>query len=291
MGRGAGPGEQVGDHHVKRRGPDLFQDRAGVADPDPDPGRAGPPITGPLGRCPARRLVQGQQPPDQINQGRIGVHGQLPGPGTGRRHVPGQGECPAAEMQDPQRLPGRCGEVGQVPEPPHVLELQVLRVVEVYMGLRDAIHPQGPGPRPVSVGHELGHARRDICLDGLPVLACCRWGISPVSPYLIANRAALPDRPDPGAARPGFVHPASAPTGTVLLGLAGSRTGTGAGVAGGAGRRRVLRGIAGGPGQVRAVLHGMWLLLPRARLLLRRAIPAFGMGPRAATSSVRRPWL
>ena len=173
MSRSAGPGEQVGDHQVKRPGPDLLQDRAGVADPDPDPGRTGPPgrcppSPGPPRRCPAPRLVQGQQPPDQIDQGRVAVHGQLPGSGTGRRHVPGQGESPAAEVQDPQRLPGGCGQVGQVPEPPHVLELQVLRVVQVYVGLRDAIHPQGPGPRPVSVGHELGHARRDICLDGLP---------------------------------------------------------------------------------------------------------------------------
>lgn len=69
-------------------------------------------------------------------------------------------------MQDAQRLPGRRRrQVYQVPEPPHVLELQVLRVIEVNVRLRGAIHQQRPGPGPVTVSDKLGEARIDALPD------------------------------------------------------------------------------------------------------------------------------
>ena len=150
MGRGAGLGEQVRHHHVEGSGRDLLEHGAGVSDADPHPSR------------PAAALVQGQPLPDQVHQRGIPLDGELAGPGPGRRHVPGQGQAAAAEVQHAQRLPGRGGQVDQVTEPPHVLELQVLRVIEVDVGLRGAVQQQRPGAGPVGVGHELGHAGVDL---------------------------------------------------------------------------------------------------------------------------------
>jgi hypothetical protein len=62
-------------------------------------------------------------------------------------------------VQHPQRLSGRCRQIDQVPEPTHVLELQVPRVVEVNVRLRGAVHEQRPGPGPVRVTDKLDDAR------------------------------------------------------------------------------------------------------------------------------------
>ena len=158
------------------------------------------PCSGPADRAAA--------PPDQVHQGAVGVNGQLAGSGTGRRHIPGQGEPSAAQMQDPQRLPVGRGEVSQVPEPPHVLELQVQRVVEVHMGLRDAVHLQRPGPRPARVGHELGHTRIDVCPDGRPAPAVLPVGHNPSIPPVPPKPPWLPARDGPARGGPARGGPA-----------------------------------------------------------------------------------
>ena len=148
----AAAGEQIGDYQVEGPGCGLLENGAGIPHPDPDPGRP----------CPARPaswLVQWQPPPDDVDERGVAVHRELPGPRPGRRHVPRQGEAAAAEMQNPERLPGGRHEVDQVPEPPHVLELEIARVVEVDMGLREAVHQQRPGRAAVRIAHELDHAR------------------------------------------------------------------------------------------------------------------------------------
>ena len=137
VGRGPGPGEDVRDHHVKRPGPDLLQDRPGIVHPDGDPAGPAP--------------IQRQPPPDEPGHLRLGLGRQLARAGPGRGHVPGQRQAAAAQMQHPQRLTGRRGQVDQVPQPAHVLELQVPRILEIDMGLRDAAHQQYPrGGRPRS---------------------------------------------------------------------------------------------------------------------------------------------
>jgi len=45
-----------------------------------------------------------------------------------------------------------------VPEPADVLELQVIRLVQVDMGLRGAVDQQCPTPWPVGIPHQLGQA-------------------------------------------------------------------------------------------------------------------------------------
>ena len=61
-------------------------------------------------------------------------------------------------MQHAQRLTGRRGQVDQVAQPPHVLKLQMPRVTEVDIGLRDATGQQHPRARPVEVTDELHRA-------------------------------------------------------------------------------------------------------------------------------------
>jgi hypothetical protein len=58
-----------------------------------------------------------------------------------------------------------------VPDPPHVLELQVQRIIKVNMGLRDAIHQQRPGPRPARVTSKLHHPRAGLLPGGRPAAA------------------------------------------------------------------------------------------------------------------------
>ena len=154
----ARPGEQIRYHHIKGRAANPLNDSTGVAGPDPQPARPGP------GR-PAPARTQRQLPPDQFHQRGIRLRCELAGAGPGRRHVPGQGQPPAPQMQHPQCFRGRRRQVDQVAEPPHVLELQVLRIVEVNVGLRGAVHQQGPAPGPVPVTDELGDARVDALPD------------------------------------------------------------------------------------------------------------------------------
>jgi len=63
-------------------------------------------------------------------------------------------------MQHAERLAGRCRQVDQVPQPPHVLKLQMQRVIKIDMGLRDAVRQQHPRARPVEVADELDRATR-----------------------------------------------------------------------------------------------------------------------------------
>ena len=63
-------------------------------------------------------------------------------------------------MQHAERLAGRSGQVDQVPQPPHVLELQMQRIIKIDMGLRDAARQQHPRARPVEVADELDRATR-----------------------------------------------------------------------------------------------------------------------------------
>ena len=63
-------------------------------------------------------------------------------------------------MQHAQRRPARCGQVDDVPEPAHVLELQVPRIIEINVGLQDAADQQHPGAGPVQVAEQLDPAVR-----------------------------------------------------------------------------------------------------------------------------------
>ena len=63
-------------------------------------------------------------------------------------------------MQHAQRIAGRRGQVDQVPQPPHVLELQMPRVIKIDIGLRNAADQQHPRARPVEVTDELRRATR-----------------------------------------------------------------------------------------------------------------------------------
>jgi hypothetical protein len=139
MGRGPPPGEHVRDDHVVRAGPQPLQNLPGVADPDPDP-------------------AQREPEPDQLDQRGVDVHGQLRRARPGRRHVPGQGERPRAQVQHAQGLARRRHRVDDVPQPPHVLEVQVARVIQVDVRLRDAVHQQHPRRPPVGIAQQLGMA-------------------------------------------------------------------------------------------------------------------------------------
>ena len=114
---------------------------------------------GPSARAAAAALAQGQPPPDKLKQRGIRLDRQLVGARPGHRQVTGQGQAAAAEVQHAQRLPGRRRQVDQVPEPAHVLELQVPGIVEVHVRLRCAVHQERPGPGPVRVGDQLDGAR------------------------------------------------------------------------------------------------------------------------------------
>jgi hypothetical protein len=131
--------EHVGDHHVERAGPQPLEHLPRIPDPDPDPD-------------PAHR----QPAPDQVDQRGVGVDGQLGRARPGGRDVPGQRQGPGAQVQHAQLLPGRCCRVDDMPQPPDVLEVQVARVVQVDVRLRDAVDQQYPRGRPVGVPQQLG---------------------------------------------------------------------------------------------------------------------------------------
>ncbi len=122
--RSARPREQVRYHHIEGSGRDLFQNGAGVCDPDAHP--ASPPPA-----RPASTLGKRQPPPDQLHQRRVRLDRQLVGARPGHCHITGQGQAAASEVQHAQRLSGWCRQIDEVPQAPHVLELQVPRVVEV----------------------------------------------------------------------------------------------------------------------------------------------------------------
>jgi hypothetical protein len=47
-----------------------------------------------------------------------------------------------------------------MPQPPHVLKLQVPRLIKINVGLRDAVYQQHPRVRPVEVAEQLDAAIR-----------------------------------------------------------------------------------------------------------------------------------
>ena len=65
-------------------------------------------------------------------------------------------------MKHPERLARLGREVDEVPEPAHVLEVQVLRIVKIHIRLRRAVDQQDPPRGPISVPQELGRAGVDL---------------------------------------------------------------------------------------------------------------------------------
>src|SRR5690348_10808946 len=63
-------------------------------------------------------------------------------------------------MQHVERHPGRPGHVGQVPQPPHVLDLQVPWIPEIDLGLENPVDEKCPCFRPLHVVQELDGAAR-----------------------------------------------------------------------------------------------------------------------------------
>jgi hypothetical protein len=61
-------------------------------------------------------------------------------------------------VQDAQRDAVGGSDVGQMTEPPYVLELQVPRIAQVDVRLRRPVHQQCPGPRPIRIADQLGNA-------------------------------------------------------------------------------------------------------------------------------------
>jgi len=121
----------VADHQVVAGHSGGFEYLPGVGRPDPD--------------APARR--QRQVPADEVGERRVDLGHQLPRPRPGVREVARQRQAPSAQVQDAQRLAGREREVGDVPDALDVLELQVARVVEVDLALRDAVDEKQPRGR------------------------------------------------------------------------------------------------------------------------------------------------
>jgi hypothetical protein len=110
VGRRAAAREHVRDHHVEGARGQPIEHRPGVPDAHPDPGT----------RQPA---------PDEVRQRGVHLDSQLRRARPGRRHVARQREGPGAQVQHAQRLPRGRRRVNHVPQPPDVLEIQVLGVV------------------------------------------------------------------------------------------------------------------------------------------------------------------
>ncbi len=138
--------EHVRDDHVERAGPERLDHFPRVADANSDASSG----VGASTASPERQVG-----PDELDERGIVVHGQLPGAGTGRRDVPGQCQRPGAKVQDAQRRTGRRRGVDHVAQPPDVLELQVLRVIEINVRLRHPVGQKRPGLRPVPVTHQI----------------------------------------------------------------------------------------------------------------------------------------
>jgi hypothetical protein len=132
VGRSAPSGEHVRDHHVEGTGLQPLEHGAGVADPDPDP-------------------AQRQPEPHQLHQRGVDIDRQLLRAGARRGDVTSQGESAGPQVQHAQWSRRRRRGVDHVPQPPDVLELQVPGIVQVDMGLRDAVDQQHPCCPPVSI--------------------------------------------------------------------------------------------------------------------------------------------
>lgn len=103
---------------------------------------------------------------DQLDEGRVALDDLLGGAGAGGGDVAGEGEGTAAEVHGLYRFAGRGDEVDDVPEAALVLEGEIGGVVQVDVRLRRPVDQQGPGPRAVPVGYELGEPAVDALDDG-----------------------------------------------------------------------------------------------------------------------------
>jgi hypothetical protein len=139
VGGRAAASENIRDDHVEGPGRHPVKDGPGVPDLNP-----GPPAGSPAG-------PQRQPSLDEPPEGLVHLDGHLPGARPGRRHVADQRQGPGAQVQHVQRLTFRRRHVDEVPQSPDVLELQVPRIVEIDMRLRDAIDQQHPRRLPVSI--------------------------------------------------------------------------------------------------------------------------------------------
>jgi hypothetical protein len=70
-------------------------------------------------------------------------------------------------VDDSQGLAARSQRVDEVTEPPHVLELEVRRVVQVDVRLRDPVDAEVVATRALAVGREDG-GQSDPFVDGTP---------------------------------------------------------------------------------------------------------------------------
>jgi hypothetical protein len=150
VGRRAAVSENVRDDQVEGSGRHPVKDGPRIPDLNP-----GPPAGSPAGR-------QRQPVLDEPPEGLVHLDGHLTGAWPGRRHVANQSQGPGAQVQYVQRLTLRRRHVDQVPQPPDVLELQIPRIVEIHVRLRDAVDQQHPRRPPVRIPEQFGDAMTGI---------------------------------------------------------------------------------------------------------------------------------
>ena len=135
----------------KEPGASRLERRPRVRHADPDPaGRAGP----------AAWLRQRQPFPDDRDQVSVVVYCQLRGAWPVAATYRASVSAPPPKCSTRSRLPSRGCQIDQVAEPAHVLELQVARVRQVDVGLRETAAEQGPASWPVGVGDDFDCASR-----------------------------------------------------------------------------------------------------------------------------------
>ena len=110
---------------------------------------------------------QREHPPDQGVQLAVVLDHALGRAGPGGLDVTRQRQRAPAQVQHPQRLPGRGGRVDDRGDPAHVAELQVGRIGEVDVGLGGVVDEQGPPAGPARIGDQFGGARVDLLHDRL----------------------------------------------------------------------------------------------------------------------------
>jgi hypothetical protein len=132
--------EDVGDDEVALALAQGGQRRAGVADAQPEAGRA-------------------EAAPHQLGERLVGLDDELARARPGRGDVAGERAAAAAEVHGRER-PVR-QHVDDVAHEPDVVELEVRRVGAVDVGLRHAVDRQQPAVVGVEVAQELGLAERD----------------------------------------------------------------------------------------------------------------------------------
>ena len=139
-------GKNVGDHDISPPERQLLHHRPGISDPHPDPARLA---------APARRLHNRQPAADQPRHLRTGLDRQLGRARPGVRDITGQRQAATAQVHHVQRRAGRGSQVDQVPQPAHVFQFQMRRIIKINMRLDDAIYDQHPRARPVEIPDKL----------------------------------------------------------------------------------------------------------------------------------------